>query len=337
MDKETLFIGLGSSAPAWYRCALPANALEQDWVGTIGVPPEEGEALIAGNFYEYPDIPAYDNIVIQQPGDDRWLEFIKKCQKNGQRVFYEVDDFVHGVHKIEGHTNQKQFHKKKIRKMVECMKACDGMIVSTDFLAEQYKKYNSNIHVCKVGIDTARYEVEFPQRSNLVIGWGGGTGHHLAVGPWLEVVSQLLSENPTVAFASIGTRYASALGARHPGQTLDIPWTSIENYPYALSNIDIIIAPTHDSKYYKAKSDLRWLEASAVGIPTVASPTVYKEIEEEVTGLLAETPDLAYEHLEKLIDDPALRKDIGKQAQSYVKKHRDIRVAAKQWENILND
>ena len=50
---------------------------------------------------------------------------------------------------------------------------------------------------------------------------------------------------------------------------------------------DIAIAPSSESNLFKGKSDLRWLEASALGVPLVAHPDVYPEIEDGVTGVHA--------------------------------------------------
>ena len=53
---------------------------------------------------------------------------------------------------------------------------------------------------------------------------------------------------------------------------------------------DIAIAPSAENNLFRGKSDLRWLEASALGIPLVAHPDVYPEIEDGVTGVHARTP-----------------------------------------------
>ena len=326
-----LFIGLGATAPSWYRCALPAHALGADWVGTYD---NLGGPVIAGNIEEI-DYNDYDIIVAQQPYGEKSLEFIKQRQSEGKKVIFECDDFLHGVKKIEGHKNQKAYHKKRLRQTVEVMQQCDAMICSTEFLSNEYSKYNPNQFVCENGIETEKYNIERPEREPIIIGWAGGTGHHLAVGPWLEVISTILSEYEYVMFASIGVNYAQALEMRHEGQTLSIPWSTIENYPYSLTNIDIAIAPSHDSKYFKSKSDLRWLEASAAGIPCVVNPINYHDVEDHQTGLIAETPKEALNAIEKLIDDPSLKEKISNQAREYVKSKRDISITKEQWENSL--
>lgn len=330
-----LFISIGATPPAFYRCILPASNFNADWIGVYGGPPGKAP-VIAGKIEAHElDTDKYDVIIAQQPVGDEWLNAIKQWQSEGKKVVFEVDDFLHGVRKCKGHTHQAVYHKKKIKQFEECMRQCDAMICSTQFLSDQYKKYNPNQYVCKNGIDVQRYNVERPEREYLMIGWAGGTGHNLAVGPWLEQVSQVMSVYENVGFVSVGVRYGEAMSYRFPNRSLTAPWTTLENYPYALTNMDIAIAPAHDSKYFKSKSDLRWLESSALGIPTIASPIVYHEIEDEKTGLLAETDKDAGDLLMELIEDESLRRDLGQQAKEYVTEHRSIEKMASQWESAL--
>jgi hypothetical protein len=45
MNKKVLFCGLSVSAQSWYRCGLPATYLQQDWLGIVNGPPNEGIAV----------------------------------------------------------------------------------------------------------------------------------------------------------------------------------------------------------------------------------------------------------------------------------------------------
>jgi len=334
MEKNnTCFISIAGSPPAWYRCALPAITMGQKWLGIVGGIPGEA-AELAGNV-EDPNFDDFSHLIVQQANTEEWLEFIKERRSNGQKVIYEIDDFVHGVARIKEHTHRKakQFTKKYVKLHNECMSECDAVICSTEFLANEYKKYNENIFVCKVGIDTERYIVEPPERDFVTIGWSGGTGHHLAVGPWLQEITKILDTYKNVIFASIGTAYADAIKNKYPDQTLTAPWTTIENIPFALTSFDIAIAPAHESKYHLAKSDLRWLEASAVGIPTVCDPRIYDEVN---PSLAANSPKEAADIIMELIEDKEERISLGKHQQEYVQKNRDISIASTQWLDVIN-
>lgn len=329
---KPLFIGVGPSASCYYRIALPASQLKYDWIGR-GLKTDLSD-LLAGSVNEVPDINKYDIIVIQQPYGDEWLKWIKERQSAGQKVIYEIDDFVHGVNRIEGHRFKSHYNKKVVRSHVECMKQADGLICSTEFLAEQYSKYNENVQACLVGIDSERYNVEFPLRSHVVIGWMGGTGHHKAVAGWLPAISEAMTQISHLGFASMGTEYAEALEPYHPKHCLSIPWVSIENIPYALTNFDIMIAPVHDSKYFKSKSDLRWLQSAATGIPCICDPIVYKEVISYSNGIKSDGSDLK-DIIINLLENDNLRYEVGEASKKYVSEKRDISVMAPFWETAL--
>ena len=90
------------------------------------------------------------------------------------------------------------------------------------------------------------------------------------------------------------------------------PTAGIEVYPATMSLFDLSIAPSAENNQFRGKSDLRWLEASALGIPLVAHPDVYPDIEDGETGVHASTPDEVEAALLRLIDDPEERERIGR-------------------------
>ena len=102
-----------------------------------------------------------------------------------------------------------------------------------------------------------------------------------------------------------------------------------------MSNFDVALAPAARTSFFRAKSDLRWLEASALGIPVVADPGVYPDIEHGVTGLHAATPSEAAEHLHALAGSRELRERIGAAAREHVTRARRIEVVAEEWRAVL--
>ena len=51
------------------------------------------------------------------------------------------------------------------------------------------------------------------------------------------------------------------------------PGTSILNYPEKLRSLDlnVMVAPCIDNEFNRCKSNIKWLEACALGIPLLAS------------------------------------------------------------------
>jgi glycosyltransferase involved in cell wall biosynthesis len=336
---NALFVGIGQSAPCWYRCALPARALGADWIGVAGDPTaltiRTGQTTrdIGG----IDDLAAYDVVVLQQPRGQAWLNAIAELQRRGTRVLFEIDDDVHGAAKAAYHETAAHFSKPALRALEASMRACDALICSTEWIASRYRSFNSETWVCQNGIDLGRYALTRTPRDSVTIGWAGGTGHRPAMVPWLRELLHVLAVRPTTRFMSVGAEdFASALAERFgPARCVGLPWGPIETYPAAMSSFDIALAPAARTPFFRGKSDLRWLEASALGIPTVADPMLYTSIEDGVSGLHAATPQQAREAILALADDEALRERIGSAARAYVREHRCIQAVAPQWQRAL--
>jgi glycosyltransferase involved in cell wall biosynthesis len=336
---KTLFLARGAGGAGWYRCALPAMALGIEWLGVGGIPPKhEFVTGLTKERLSATDLTNYDVLVIQQPNGTPWTAEIRRLQDAGVKVLFEIDDYVHAVRKMADHDFGHHFNKDVVKTYEMNMRIADGLIVSTDFLAERYGAFNPRTWVCRNGIDLRRYDVTKPERDTINIGWAGGTGHHDAVQPWLTVVAELLREHENVRFISVGARVSGALLEEFgTGRVLSLPFAPFETYPAAMTLLDIAIAPAGRNNFFRAKSDLRWLEASALATPLVADPMVYPEIEPGVTGFHASTPDEVREHLTALVLDADLRRRIGDAAYAHVTEHRTIETTRHDWVTALQE
>jgi glycosyltransferase involved in cell wall biosynthesis len=331
--EDILFVGLGATSVCYYRVLLPAHAIGADYVGLVGEPPQAHyrTGLVRGRS-EMPDFTDYKVVVLQQPFGEGWLRIIRALRERGTVVIYEVDDWLHSVGNQSDHDFHRDFDRHQLGKYEACMKACDAMIVSTPFIARVYRSFNRRVFVCHNGIDLGRYQLTIPPRPTTNVGWAGATGHMKALRPWLTGVAEVMQRHPQTCFVSIGQSYAEAFKEHFgPERAISVPFTAIEQYPAAMTMFDIAIAPAGRSGFHKAKSDLRWLEASALGIPIIADPGLYPDIEDGETGFHARDGDQLVEILHELVADPKLRTRVGGQAQEFVREHRTIEAMADQW------
>jgi glycosyltransferase involved in cell wall biosynthesis len=334
---RTLFMSRGNKAPGWYRCALPALALGCDWVCYSGEPPQL--ALAWGKTQadlSLADLAEYDVLIVQQPSGPGWAKAIRGWQSQGIIVLVDFDDDLHGVRKKRDHDFAANYTRKRLEEYELCMRAADGVICSTEWLAKRNRKLNPSTYVAQNGIDLKRYALTLPERDHVGVGWAGGTGHREAVQPWLVQVAAVMREREDVHFISVGQRFADAFieefGDR---RAISVPFTSLDVYPAAMALYDITLAPAGEANFYRAKSDLRWLEASALGMPTIAHPGVYPQIEHGVTGFQAASPAELRELLELLVSDGDLRRRVGAAAKAYVSEHRSAQATALQWAAVL--
>lgn len=335
---DVLFLGIAQTAVCWYRTVLPATFLEADWAGLWGEPPNL--RFLAGQVKGTTQLPAFDSykvVVIQQPRGRGWLKLIRGLQERGVKVVYEVDDYLHGIRKLEDHDYKSAYGKPELAQYELCMRVCDAMICSTEFIARRYRAYNKHVFVCENGLDLGRYQLTRPERATINIGWAGATAHAKAVQTWLPAVGQVMSEHPETTFVSIGMPFNQALEPHFPGRTIGVPWTIVDLYPGAMTLMDIALAPAGKSLFFRGKSDLRWLEAGALGIPLIADPTVYSKITPGVDGFHAETPQEVYQHLTDLVLDAELRISVGAAAKDYVIERRRMRVAVERWRDVIDE
>lgn len=333
--KDILFMGIGRSAVLWYRCALPALHLGADWVGVRGQPP--GVQVLTGLVRGETKLPHYEDykvIVVQQPHGRAWLRKINTLREQGIKVLYEVDDYLHGVGKQKHHDYGKHYTKQFLAEHEMCMRKCDGIIASTEYVARRYRKFNPNVYLCRNGIDIDRYRLTRPQRPTVNIGWAGATGHMDRLIEWINAIAPLLRKHENTCLVTIGQPGVAQAVAKMIGEerAIGIPFAPLETYPAAMCLMDIALAPAGETTWYRGKSDLRWLEASALGIPTVASGReIYTDIEDDRTGFLVSDMQDLYEVVELLIEDADERRHVGEAAREYVETHRTSDIAAAQW------
>lgn len=333
-SEDVLFLGRTHSAVSWYRTGSPALTLGCDWKGGFG-PPNNFTILadLSRNPFEQPEYDKYKIIVLQQAHGADWASQIRKWQDKGIKVLYEIDDYIHGVHKIPGHAGATAFSKSKLPLYEMCMRASDGLLCSTKFLTQRYSKFNEKAWVCRNGIEGYRYrDLELPKRDTLNIGWAGGEGHQGSVFPWVRQVEHLMEEEESLRFYCVGLDFVQEMKKELQERSVHIPFVLMEIFPGVLCNFDISIAPAGKNHFFRAKSDLRWLECGALGIPLVADPIVYPGIENGKTGLHAGDPLQARAALKTLVDEPNYRAEIGHNVREYILNNRTIEHTVSDWE-----
>jgi glycosyltransferase involved in cell wall biosynthesis len=326
---RTLFVAGPPRPSAWYRIALPAERLGMDWIGV-----DAGFAQVSGAIgldVPYARWSSYDAVVLQQPLGRPWLERIAELRAAGVTVLYETDE------ERPSRPGEHRSGKELTRMVEEAIRACDGAIFATEWLAQQLGRRARAAHVCRNGLDLERYAVSRVERPTVHIGWAGAFAAHVAMKPWLSAVKAVLRERPATRFVSVGADFGPAFGDLGPERQMGITGSVFECYPAAMSLLDIGLAPTDGSRAFRAKSDLRFLEYAAVGAATVGDPRLYGTIEHTVTGLHAQSAADAHAAMLALVDDAALRRRLATAAGNYVRTERAADVTAADWAAALRD
>jgi glycosyltransferase involved in cell wall biosynthesis len=225
----------------------------------------------------------------------------------------------------------------------EQIKRSDAIIVSTPALADFYGEFNKNVHVVENMIDLSLWRKVNTQhpRQRVNIGWVGGATHDEDLRMIKDVILGMVEDRLDVEFTflhGVPSFLKHKPGCRLMGERLERPpcylckgldrvrWThdfkSMDHYPKWVHSykFDIGIAPLLENNFNQAKSNLRWLEYSAMGIPTVASPLSHfrKSIRHGETGFIACDDKEWRGCLDALVDDIEVRRYLGEKARKEI-------------------
>ena len=125
--------------------------------------------------------------------------------------------------------------------------------------------------------------------------------------PIRRIVTRILHEFPNVQFVVGGGPEVYRMFDSLPeSRRLFLPIVNYEDYPYLISQIDVLINPLRNSPYNRTLTD-RWLtEAGVRRIPWIASP-LPSVIEWGAGGFVSDSVEERYTHLRQLVLDPNLR------------------------------
>lgn len=225
---------------------------------------------------------------------------------------------------------------------LEQMKSSDGLICSTPYLSDQYAGLCKKRWVVENVIDLRPWRVRSPRRQGpITIGWMGGGSHNEDHEMIKEAVKETISKNKNVRFSYVSGCPCPEFFEGINRLDWKFDFQTIDKYPKFIGkfNFDIGIAPLVDNNFNRGKSNLRWLEYSALGIPTVASPLPHfkESIAHDKTGFLSYTYDDWISSLQRLISAPELRDTIGKAARLEVKDKWNLKSAGLKYEAAIKE
>jgi glycosyltransferase involved in cell wall biosynthesis len=269
------------------------------------------------------------------------LEFFEEMRMRHQKPFLvETDDYLFDIPSTNA-AFESWRPGSAIRKVaLSQIRQADGLIVSTPYLAEMYRSENATIHVVPNSIDFNEWkDLGERQHNRLRIGWVGGATHSSDLEMIASPLSHILRKYENVWFYCIH-------GVPNSFKTWNktywtTRWAPINLYPKFVSSFkfDIGIAPLEDNNFNRGKSNLRWLEYSALKIPTIASslPDFMRVIEQGKTGFIARDEKDWIEYLSLLIEIPGLRRDIGRNAFDQIKRDFNVAKTARTYLQILRE
>lgn len=287
-------------------------------------------------------------IFYRVPGFEVQLESIARAKALGMRTIWEVDDLIFDKDLYETNSNLRDLDKHTRQSILNgvplyrsAMLACDCCIASTEALGDAMRAAGvKEVHVVNNALDDQTLMIaevinakpRRPDGLTRIVYGSGSASHDSDFRQCSDAILDILRRNYHVRLTIIGTLNLPPVFKEVETQIERVPPSDYATYLARLAKCDINIAPLEPSIFNDAKSNIKYLEAAILRVPSVCSPT--QEFRNTVThgetGLLASSVEEWKECLSSLIADPARRAYIGRQAFEHVIHHYTPQVVARE-------
>ncbi|GEJ56375.1 hypothetical protein AMYX_11160 [Anaeromyxobacter diazotrophicus] len=330
LPRSVLFLAGMDGAPYRYRVMHLCEQLEPLGIRTTARFARDEEALALAGEHEI--------VVLNRVPWDPWVErVVARARAAGAVLVFGVDDLIfdptlqiEALKALPRSTARAYRHGLKL--FHETFKACDAFLGSTPALTEAASALGKPafMHGNTLGRELVRLSEaarlaaseERARRANGVVRVGyfsGSYAHDADFMTAAAALAEVMRQRPSVRLVLGGHLRVPPVLQPFEERMERLPFVSWRELPGRIARIDINLAPLETpSRFNDAKSALKWFEAAAAGVPTIASPSAafQEAIRHGETGMLAATSEEWSSALLALVDDAALRARIADAART---------------------
>lgn len=259
----------------------------------------------------------------------------REARRLGIPGFYDVDDLIFELDAYRGSLEALGLPRKEreatlegARLYREMLGLCEHGIASTSLIARQMRAHVAgSVHTLENGLDetilklvqeTARSpRPSFAAGDTVTIGYGSGSSTHDADFALVAgALAAVMKRHAHVRLVIHGMLTLPESLAAHAERIFRIPFLDADDYLRAVAGWDINIAPLENTTFNQAKSNIKFIEAAAFGVPSVCSVTqpFGSVIAHGQNGMLARNPREWEEALMQLVASEPLRRRLGEEA-----------------------
>jgi O-antigen biosynthesis protein len=265
-------------------------------------------------------------IFYRVPGFSNVISVINEAKRLGLPTLWEVDDFIFDKEVLANSKTLAALDKTTYDQLLDgaelyrkAMLLCDKGIASTPRLAEAMKMAGlPQVYVIENALDQETLEIAQKVRRKhidhqdgiLRIVYGSGTNtHNIDFQEAAPAILRILEKHPGVRFRLIGSLDLPESFSFFEDRVERLPVCGYEEYLTSLAECDVSIAPLEDYIFNDSKSNIKYLEASIVKVPSVCSPRVAFSlaIVDGENGFLCDTDEEWEAALTLLVTDAAAR------------------------------
>ncbi len=171
-------------------------------------------------------------------------------------------------------------------------------------------------------------------RDTINIGWVGSSGQLEDLSSIRRYIIRIMREFPGTRMVIIGSPQAYRLFDSQPeNRRMYLPIVEHDEFPYLLSQIDILLVPLRNLPYNLSLPDTILMEASAMGVPWIASPVpAFRNW--RAGGIISEDLEEWHLNLRHMVMDRELRSSLGKDGKAAAGL-REMEQLGKLWLDII--
>jgi len=247
-----------------------------------------------------------------------FMQYLK--EKIGCRLVYEIDDLCFIEDIPEYNQFRKHFASDEIRQTAQaCMELADEMTVTCDYLRDYYKEKTSQQNIAVIPNYMPRWWIDRYYDQKIIsrlfdrsrkkprILYPGSHAHFdnrtsgRRPDDMTHVLESIIKTRNKYQWVFLGAAPLALASLIDKGEIELHKWSHIYDYPAKITELqcNAMIAPLADNKFNKSKSNLKYIEASALGLPCICQDLcTYSD-----APLRFDTGEQMIYHLDKLFDD----------------------------------
>lgn len=270
-----------------------------------------------------------------------YREVIRWAREHQKKVIYEIDDLLYDL--PEGHP-EKEYYRASEPLIRQAIANADAVVGSTVPLVEQLRKLNANAWYLPNYLDDniwpVKARVEKEPDARIVLGYMAGISqsHAPDIANVMQLLLRLLSDYPQ----RLSLHFWGGVGAGLPANpAIVVHPERFANYKefagyFSRQQADIFVAPLLDNVFNRCKSAIKYLEYSSLGVAGVYSQIqpYQNVITQGENGFLAASLPEWEQSIRLLIEDAALRRNMGEAAFRSIKDQYLMSRHAAEWKRL---
>ena len=287
------------------------------------------------DYFEVKNQIHFHDVIIfyRVPGYPKATANIDYANKLGKIVIYDTDDLIYDRQILNSYYSKStgQLSANELQAVLNgadlyklAISKCQYAITTTQELKQSLEQIlgKRNVFILPNALDkhsltVAKNLAPIKSDGKLTLFYGSGSKtHDQDFAMIADVLADLFAKYDELDLLVVGYLSLPENLMAYQQRITQIKFLNLDEYLHVLSHADINLAPLTPGLFADCKSEIKWLEAGVLTIPTIASPTrVYQRaIKNEHDGLIAQDTAQWMQYLERLITDKAFRLQLGRAA-----------------------